>query len=71
MSGTIPPTGPEIAVTMSVTEWSVIQLAVRKAPLPLEMTYPVAARLENQLQIAMTRQRANGSLPEAAAQEQP
>ena len=70
MSGTIPPTGPEIAVTMSLAEWQVAYQAVLEAPMPLRATQGVAMKLQQQITGAIARQRANGSLPEAT-QEQP
>lgn len=71
MSGTIPPTGPEIAVTMSVAEWQLVYEAVCTAPLPLFRTQGPAVKLQQQVGAHMARQRANGSLPEAPAEEQP
>lgn len=65
MSATIPQGGPEIAVTMTASEWQVAYEAIMTAPLPLFRTQGVAFKLQAQV-IAANRQRANGQQPEAA-----
>jgi hypothetical protein len=69
MSGTIPPTGPEVAVTMSLAEWQIVYDGICNG-LTIRAGQVVAAKLQQQVGMAMQRMRANGQLPEGA-QEQP
>lgn len=69
MSGTFPPNGLEIPGSFTLAEWQLINQAVNTAALPLQLSYPIAVKLQQLLLPYMPPQRANGAAQTMQAED--